>query len=161
MHLFITNVELKVRVLQSRESVWDLLACLQDAVQVVQQWPFHTGKAQNHVSVQSMRLDSSRTRCGVLERHWLQSVLESQRKKSVPMLVKKCRRSRIDGLARGYEAREAKIKVFFFHVFLYGPPNQRPRFGVGLPASNNLVRESSQGCPSRGFQLMLTTEVRR
>lgn len=51
-----------------RESVWDLLVCLQNVVQVVQQWLFHTGKAQNHVSVQSMRLDNSRTQCGVLER---------------------------------------------------------------------------------------------
>lgn len=134
MHLFITNVELEVRVLQSRESVWDLLACLQDAVQVVQQWPFHTGKAQNHASVQSMRLDSSRTPCGVLERHWLQSVLESQRKKSVPMLVKKCRRNRIDGLARGYEAREAKIKVLFSMSFYMARPTRCPDLGwVFLP----------------------------
>lgn len=54
----------------------------QDAVQVIQQWPLHTGKAKIQVFAQSTRVDVSLSQCGILERHCLQSVLESQRNQS-------------------------------------------------------------------------------
>lgn len=104
---------------ESREYIWDLLDSLQDAVQVIQQWLFHTGKDQE------LGCSVHEARCLTVPmqgpEETLTSVCIEIPKKSVLILVKRCCRKRVDGLARGSEARQTRGK-FSSSMSLCGLP---------------------------------------
>lgn len=61
-------------------------------------------------------------------------------KKLILVSVKKCSRDKTDELASSSDSKQARSKVFFFHVLLSGLlPEDIPAFRVGFPASNNLI----------------------